>query len=52
MRKSKEIKRKRKMAGLDYKKGKRTEAYKGWYEAAAEYKARLAPKPKSDAGQG
>jgi hypothetical protein len=39
MRKSKEIKRKRIQAGLDFKRGNRAEAYKVWAEAAKERKA-------------
>jgi hypothetical protein len=37
MRKSKDIKRKRKTAGTEYRKGNRQEAYKLWNEAAKEY---------------
>lgn len=36
MRKTKEIKRKRANAGLEYKKGNRSEAYKMWAEAKKE----------------
>lgn len=36
MRKSKDVKRKRKLAGIEYKKGNRTEAYKMWSEAKKE----------------
>ncbi len=36
MRKSKDIKRKRKTAGKEYKKGNRPEAYKLWKEAKKE----------------
>ena len=36
MRKSKDIKRKRKNAGKEYKKGNRSEAYKMWGEAKKE----------------
>ena len=48
MRKSKEIKRKRREGATKYRKGERTEAYKLWTEAAAEYKARIAPKKPAD----
>lgn len=46
MRKSKDIKRKRRNAAEEYRKGKRVEAYKLWYEAAAEYRARRQPASK------
>jgi hypothetical protein len=36
MRKSKEIKRKRAHAGLEYKKGNKSDAYKMWAEAKKE----------------
>ncbi len=36
MRKSKDVKRKRKLAGIEYKKGNRAEAYKMWSEAKTE----------------
>jgi hypothetical protein len=36
MRKSKEIKRKKETAGVEYKKGNRADAYKMWKEAKAE----------------
>ncbi len=36
MRKTKEIKRKREVAGLEYKRGNRDEAYKMWKEAKTE----------------
>ena len=36
MRKSKEIKRKREHAGIEYKKGNRSDAYKMWGEAKKE----------------
>ncbi|MFQ5502598.1 MAG: hypothetical protein ACE5EQ_09920 [Phycisphaerae bacterium] len=36
MRKSKDIKIKRKQAGLEYKKGNRKDAYKMWAEAKKE----------------
>ncbi len=36
MRKSKDIKRKRKQAGLEFKKGNTAEAYKMWGEAKKE----------------
>lgn len=36
MRKSKDIKRKREQAGLAFKRGERTEAYKMWAEAKKE----------------
>ncbi|MBK8268241.1 MAG: hypothetical protein IPK83_07995 [Planctomycetes bacterium] len=36
MRKSKDIKRKRKLAGLEYRRGNKTEAYKMWGEAKKE----------------
>ena len=43
MRKTKEMKRKRREAAALYRKGKRSEAYKMWTEAATEYRARLHP---------
>ena len=36
MRKSKEIKRKRELAAIEYRKGNKAEAYKGWTEAKKE----------------
>ncbi|MBX3394634.1 MAG: hypothetical protein KF841_04650 [Phycisphaerae bacterium] len=36
MRKSKDIKRKRKLAGQEYRRGNRPEAYKMWAEAKKE----------------
>lgn len=36
MRKSKDIKRKRKLAGQEYRRGNRNEAYKMWTEAKKE----------------
>jgi hypothetical protein len=36
MRKSKDIKRKRRQAGVEYKKGDRSEAYKSWAAAKKE----------------
>lgn len=36
MRKTKEIKRKKELAGIEYKRGNRKEAYKIWQEAKAE----------------
>ncbi len=36
MRKSKEIKRTRELAGIEYKKGNRAEGYKMWAEAKKE----------------
>lgn len=36
MRKSKEIKRKKREAGLEYRKGNRADAYKMWREAKKE----------------
>lgn len=36
MRKSKDIKRKKKEAGIEYKKGNRKDAYKMWAEAKKE----------------
>jgi len=50
MRKSKESKRKRREAATKYRKGERTEAYKMWTEAAAEYKARRAPAKPPEGG--
>lgn len=44
MRKSKEIKRKRELAGIEYKKGNRTEAYKMWTEAKKEITELRKPK--------
>lgn len=38
MRKSKDIKRKKKLAGIEYRRGNKTEAYKMWTEAAKELK--------------
>lgn len=49
MRKSKEIKRKRREGATQYRKGNKAEAYKLWTEAASEYKARVAP-AKEEAG--
>ena len=43
MRKSKDIKRKRKQAGIEFKRGNRTEAYKIWSEAAKERQALQKP---------
>ena len=51
MRKSKEIKRKRREGATQYRKGNRTEAYKLWTEAAGEYKARIAPPAKKTEGE-
>lgn len=51
MRKSKEIKRKRREGATQYRKGNKTEAYKLWTEAAGEYKARIAPAPKKSEGE-
>lgn len=39
MRKTKDIKRKRKLASIEFKKGNRTEAYKMWREAKSEIDA-------------
>lgn len=39
MRKTKDIKRKRREAGAEYKKGNRTEAFKMWREAKKELDA-------------
>jgi hypothetical protein len=50
MRKSKESKRKRREGASKYRKGERAEAYKLWAEAAAEYKARRAPKKAAEGG--
>lgn len=36
MRKSKDIKRKRKLASIEYRRGNKTEAYKMWAEAKNE----------------
>ncbi len=36
MRKSKDIKRKRKLAGIEYRRGNKKDAYKMWGEAAKE----------------
>lgn len=36
MRKTKDIKRKKTLAGIEYKKGNRSEAYKMWREAKQE----------------
>jgi len=49
MRKSKDIKRKRKQAAAEFRKGNRTEAYKFWGEAAKEMKDLRAPKKKEGA---
>ncbi len=49
MRKSKEIKGKRVLAGLEYKRGNSTEAYKMWAEAKKEMdelRGRNKPDPK------
>lgn len=49
MRKSKEIKGKRVLAGLEYKRGNRNEAYKMWAEAKTEMdelRGRNKPDPK------
>lgn len=51
MRKSKEIKRKRREGASKYRKGERVEAYKLWTEAAAEYKARRTPKKPAAGGE-
>ena len=40
MRKTKELKRTRKQAGIQFRKGKKEEAYKLWGEAAKGYKDR------------
>jgi hypothetical protein len=53
MRKSKEIKRKRELAGIEYKKGNRPEGYKMWAEAKKELdelrgRNKPAAKPQSD----
>ncbi len=50
MRKTKEIKGKRREAGIEYRKGNRTEAYKMWGEAQKELeelRARKRPAPKA-----
>lgn len=50
MRKTKEIKGKRREAGIEYRKGNRTEAYKMWGEAQKELeelRARKKPAPKT-----
>jgi hypothetical protein len=44
MRKSKEIKRKRELAALEFKKGNRKEAYKMWADAKKELTELRAPK--------
>lgn len=44
MRKSKELKRTRRLAAAAYKKGDVAEAIKGWAEAAKGYKERLEKK--------
>lgn len=49
MRKTKDIKRKRRQAAAEYRKGAKTEAYKLWTEAAAEYRALRAPKTEQKA---
>lgn len=36
MRKTKDIKRKRKLAGIEYRRGNRADAYKMWAEAKKE----------------
>lgn len=51
MRKSKELKRTRKMAGQSYRRGNEEEAYKGWAEAAKGYKDRLDKKKAKKAGK-
>lgn len=50
MRKNKEIKRKRELAGIDYKKGNRKDAYTKWAEAAKEMRELRAPKKKPAEG--
>ena len=53
MRKTKEVKRMRREAGQEYKKGKRTEAYKMWAEAKTEMDVLRAPKkPAKQASSG
>ena len=52
MRKSKEIKRKRVNAGLEYKRGNHAEAYKMWQEAKKELdELRGRGKPAAPAGE-
>ena len=54
MRKSKEIKRKRVNAGVEYKRGNRKDAYKMWTEAKKEIEElrRPAPAPQKEAQEG
>lgn len=49
MRKSKDIKRKKREAGIEYKKGNRKEAYKMWAEAKGELDALRGSKSKKKA---
>lgn len=50
MRKSKEFKRMRKLAGLQFKRGESAEAYKQWADAAKGYKERLDKKRSKKTG--
>jgi len=51
MRKSKEIKRKRREAGREYLRGNKADAYKMWTEAKKELTELRAPKPKAGAAE-
>ena len=50
MRKTKELKRTRKQAGIQFRKGNKTEAYKLWGEAAKGYKERQDKRKAKKAG--
>ncbi len=52
MRKTKDIKRKKRQAAEAWRKGDRATAYKMWTEAAEEYRARRAPKPAAEPSAG
>ncbi len=51
MRKSKDIKRKRIQAGIEYRRGNRSDAYKMWAEAKKEHDALRASAKAAPAGE-